>query len=109
MRTARSQSLGALLDEPIDLGSWREVVHAEQVRPFGDLAMEGVIALELEVEQSLDVALVGLAPLVVVGHFNEVRVAEDRRDVIEDRPQQRVRCVRALARSVVVQLAEEFQ
>jgi len=69
--------------------------------------VEGIVGLELEIQESANVTAVGAAPRVVVGGRLEVGTAEQRRNVIEDGAQQRVGGVGVAPAEVVVQLGDK--
>jgi hypothetical protein len=92
----------ALLQEPVHAGPRRHVLEAQQVGPAGDLPVEYVVSLDPEVEQSVHVTLVRARPGIVVCDRGEAGAAEHRRDVVEDRPEERVRGVGVAAGDVVV-------
>jgi hypothetical protein len=71
--------------------------------------VQRIIGLKLEVEELAHVGLVGPAPLVVVHSGCEVGISQQRRDMIQDGPEQGVRGVAISPEIVVVQLLDQSQ
>jgi hypothetical protein len=69
--------------------------------------MQCVVSLEFEVQQPAHVALVGPAPLVVVGHRPEIRAPEHRRHMTKNCPKECPRCVCVTPGVVVVEFLNQ--
>src|SRR6266567_1744763 len=104
---ASSSCLCAFLEDPVYPDLRWHVIDAQVAGSFGDLPVEGVVGLELEVQEPARVAAVGAAPGVAAGCGLEVSAAEQRRDVIEDGAQQGMGGVGVTPAVVVVQLGDQ--
>lgn len=71
-----SMHVSALLQDPVDPDFRGHVVDTEMVGPLGDLPVERIVRLELEIQESVSVALVCATPRVVVRRRLEVGTAE---------------------------------
>jgi hypothetical protein len=97
----------AFLQEPVDPGSRGNIFQTEQIRPAGDLPMQCVIGLQLEVEELAHVALIGTAPPVVVRNGGEVSTSKQRWYMIKGGPQQCVHGIAITPDVVVIQLVNQ--
>src|SRR6266516_444109 len=107
IRPCRELLPRAFLQEPVDPGSGRRIVEAEQVGFGRDLSVQHVVGQQLEVEELAHVSLVGTAPPVVVDRGGEAGTSKQWRDVIEDSPQQGMYGVAITPGVVVVQFANQ--
>jgi hypothetical protein len=75
----------AFLQDPVHPDFRRHVIDAQPTGPLGDLPVERIVCLELEVQEPVSVVPVRAAPRVVVHGRLEVSAAEQWWYVIKDR------------------------
>src|SRR6202020_939346 len=106
-RRPSSISGRALLQDPVHPYFRRHVVDTHLAVPPGDLPMEGIVGLKLEVQESPGVVPVRTAPGVAARGRLEVSTAEQRWYVIKDGAEQSVGGVRVPSAVIVIQLSNQ--